>query len=186
MNQPKSEPKPKKKRVYKPKPVSKPKPPRVELKLHNSRKPPEPLYVGKLKDAQKHLKEMKAYMKDHGITCADPKALCTIYRGDLPFVIIPDKRLWDNMIYTLKVIEPLSEKVSLSIRANPAGMFRLVHIKSKDKSLGLEMARIYIDDEENKYNIGFGAYSHFVEIDAGLYRRHWGSEADKLGREVRK
>ena len=177
------------KKVYKPGPVSKPKPrprPRVELKLYSGRNAPEPCYVGKSKDADKLLKEMKAYLKDHGVTCADPKTLCSMKRGKLEVIIIPNRQLWDNLAYTLKLIQPLSEKMKLDIKANPAGLFRLVHIKSDDKSLGIEMAKIYLSDEANKYNIGFGAYGHFIEMDAGLARRHWGPEADRLGKDARR
>ena len=176
-------------KVYKPKPVSKPKPkpkPMIELKPYNGRKAPEPLYVGASKDAQKHLKEMKAYFKAHGVTCADPKDLCTMRRGNVMIVIIPDKRLWDNMVYTLKIIQPLSESMKLNIKANPAGLFRMIHIKSDVKSLGLEMARLYLEDEVNKHNMGLGAYSAFIEFDAGSSRRHWGPEADKLSQYVRR
>jgi len=155
------------------------------LNLYNQRFGLEPMYVGKLKDAKEILSEMQDYFKERGVTCVNVKNLCLLRRKDIPIIIVPDRKLWDNMVNTLKLLQPLANKININIKANPVGTFRLVQITSSDNNFSLEVAKLYLNDESDEYAIGFGAFKHFVELDSGWYRRHWGNQSDKLVRDAR-
>lgn len=159
--------------------------------------PPKPMMVGNPKDPEVAavLQELDDYLDAYGVgEYTSAKELTTMPKAPGMPVAIPPYKLWPNMISTLRIWQPIREKLGfpMSLRGyrppdyneavggSPTSAHMWfstldirpgVYSSTNRKNLALEGAKVYVD-RGDELKIGFGAYGETpTNIHLDTHRR---------------